>query len=199
MTTKTITSPNWSPRPNGRASVWGAVIHWTATGKGVSAEDVARYFQNRSAQVSAHDVIDRDGTVVQCVPLEHAAWHAGQCRRYDWDRDGVLENWEQYANSVTVGFELCHLGPGEEVWPDRQIKSLATRIRRVDALCPNFKLRNVTDHQWLNLNGKVDVNEDFPAAKMFWWILHPRSDLPSGSVYDKLPQWAREQVNQIKK
>lgn len=195
---KQMPSPNWSPRPMGLRSVWGAVIHWTATGKGVSAEDVARYFQNPANEVSAHDVIDRDGTVVHCVDFDKAAWHAGQCKRYDWDRDGVLEDWERYANSVTVGFELCHLGPSEHVWPDAQIRALARRIRRVDQLCPNFKLRNITDHQWLNLNGKVDVNEDFPAAKLFWWILYPRTD-PPGDVYAQLPKWARVQVDQIKR
>jgi N-acetylmuramoyl-L-alanine amidase len=198
MAVKVISSPNWSPRANSCASVWGAVIHWTATGKDVSAEDVARYFKNPASAVSAHDVIDRDGTVVQCVDLAHAAWHAGRCRRYDWDRDGVLEDWEQYANAVTVGFELCHLGPSEKRWPDAQIKALAGRIRRVDRLCPNFKLRNVTDHQWLNLNGKVDVNADFPAAKLFWWLLHPRT-APPRNVYAALPAWARKQVDEIKR
>ena len=199
MSVKVISSPNWSPRPNSLRSVWGAVIHWTATGKGVSAEDVAHYFQNRSAEVSAHDVIDRDGTVVQCVPIEKAAWHAGQCRRYDWDRDGKLEDWEQYANSVTVGFELCHLGAGEHLWPNAQIKALAARIRRVNTLCPNFDYRNVTDHQWLNLNGKVDVNGDFPAARLFWYILHPTKAPPANNIYHALPEWARHQVDEIRR
>lgn len=199
MIEKTISSPNWSPRPHGLNDVWGAVIHWTATGKSVSAEAVARYFQNRAIEVASHDVIDRDGTVVHCVPYVRAAWHAGQCRRYDWDRDGVLEDWESRANTVTVGFELCHLGPQETTWPDAQIKSLAAMIRRVDARCPNFKFQNVTDHQWLNLNGKVDVNAAFPAAKMFWWILHPRSPVPSDGAYKHLPAWAQRQVDEIRK
>lgn len=199
MIEKTISSPNSSPRPHGLESVWGAVIHWTATGKGVSAEAVARYFANPATDVASHDVIDRDGTVVHCVPYVRAAWHAGRCRRYDWDRDGTLEEWEAYANSVTVGFELCHLGPSEETWPNAQIRSLATLIRRVDARCPNFKLRNVTDHEWLNLNGKIDVDAAFPAARLFWWILHPRTPVPEDGAYRHLPEWAQKQVDEIRK
>ena len=192
------TSPNWSSRPNGINSVWTVILHHTATG-GDTGAAVAAYFATRASQVSAHVVIDEHGEVWHCVPIERAAWHAGQCRRFDWDRDGTLENWEQYANSVTVGFELCHSGPGEHVWPNAQIKALALRIRRVDRLCPNFKLRNITDHQWLNLNGKVDVNADFPAARLFWWILHPNSPLPEGGAYPRLPDWAKQQVDEIRK
>jgi N-acetylmuramoyl-L-alanine amidase len=191
------TSPNWSSRPNGINSVWTVILHHTATG-GDTGAAVAAYFATRASQVSAHVVIDEDGEVWHCVPIEKAAWHAGQCRRVDWDRDGKLEDWEQYVNSISIGIEFCNRG-GHDSYPDAQIKSAANLIRRWDLRCPNLKLRNITDHQAVNLNGKIDVTSTFPAAKLFWWILHPRSPLPSGSVYDALPKWAQHQVDEIKK
>jgi len=191
------TSPNWSSRPNGINSVWTVILHHTATG-GDTGAAVAAYFATRASQVSAHVVIDEHGEVWHCVPIERAAWHAGQCRRVDWDRDGVLESWEGYVNSISIGIELCNRG-GTDSYPDAQIKSAAQLIRRWDLKCPNLKLRNITDHAAVNLNGKVDVSSTFPAAKLFWWILHPRSPLPSGSIYAKLPEWAQRQVDEIKR
>jgi len=197
MIEHTKSSPNWSPRPNGLASVWTVILHHTATG-GDTGAAVAAYFSMRSAEVSAHVVIDEDGEVWHCVPIERAAWHAGQCRRVDWDRDGKLEDWEQYVNSVSIGIEFCNRG-GKDSYPLPQIKSAAQLIRRWDLKCPNLKLRNITDHQAVNLNGKIDVTSTFPAAKLFWFILHPRTPLPAGSVYDALPNWAQKQVDTIKR
>jgi N-acetylmuramoyl-L-alanine amidase len=192
------TSPNWSSRPDGVNSVWGAILHHTGTG-GNTGQAVANFFAMRSSEVSAHDVIDEKGVVWHCVPIYRAAWHAGQCRRYDWDRDGRLEDWEQYVNSRTGGIELCNSGSLSDDFPNAQLRSCALILRRWDKKCPNFKLRNITDHQTVNLNGKIDMRPTFPAAKLFWFITHPNTSLPPGSIYKALPSWARQQVDEIKR
>lgn len=65
-------SPNHSPR---RATEITAIIyHYTASG---AQADTVKYFQDRASKVSAHYVLGRDGKVVQMVPLDQAAWHAG--------------------------------------------------------------------------------------------------------------------------
>ena len=191
-------SPNWSPRPAGLNSVWGVILHHTATG-GNTGQAVANYFSTKASEVSAHAVIDQYGSVWHCVDIVHAAWHAGECRRYDWDRDGKLEDWEGYVNSHTIGIEFCNKGDGHDDFPPAQIKSAALLIRRWDARCPHLDYRNVTDHQAVNLNGKVDLKANFPAALLFWWLVHPTKTPPSNNVYAALPSWARKQVDQIKR
>src|SRR5687767_3009292 len=66
-------SPNRNSR-NG-AKIDTIVLHHTAGGG--TAQDVGRFFQNRSAAVSSHYIIGKDGTIVQPVDDGEAAWHAG--------------------------------------------------------------------------------------------------------------------------
>lgn len=204
MIEKTISSPNWSPRPNGLRDVWGVILHHTVTGDG-SAVAVAKMFQNPAFDVAAHVVIDDNArnvdniVVVHCVAPHRAAWQAGKCRRYDWDRDGTNEAWESMVNTHTLGIELVNWGNNRDPFGDAQIQATARIIRRWEAICPNLKLRNVTDHQTVNLNGKIDMRPNFPAAKLFWWILHPRSPVPADGAYKHLPDWAKRQVNEIVK
>ena len=202
MIEKTIRSPNWNPRPNGLRDVYGVILHHTATADG-TAIGVAKYFANPAIDVAAHVVIDDNAStvdkiiVVHCVAPEKAAWQAGMCRRYDWDRDGKLEDWEAHVNTHTLGIELVNKGDGRDSFSNAQIKACATIIRRWERICPNLKLRNVTDHQTVNLNGKIDMRPNFPAAKLFWWILHPNTPLPDDGAYSHLPEWAKHQVNEI--
>jgi N-acetyl-anhydromuramyl-L-alanine amidase AmpD len=66
----------WSPSPNfwtGRQgqTVKALVLHGTAGPGAVS------WFANTASQVSAHYVVDTDGSVTQCVAEADSAWHAG--------------------------------------------------------------------------------------------------------------------------
>lgn len=194
MKEHTLWSPYCSNRADGLRSVRSVIIHWTATGANVGAEAVARYFAG-PGHVSAHDVIGRDGEVWHCVPYSKAAWHAGHSR-YDYNRDGDYLDWgEMGLNATSVGLEFCGtLGTG---FTDRQIYSGARLIRRIDRRCPNFRLRDVTDHEKISLEGKVDVDRSFPAARLFWWVVHPYRPLPGGDIYAKLPEWAKQNCREI--
>ena len=55
-----------SPNAGGALDPKFLVIHFTASGP---SSDIAKYFSNRQAKVSAHVVVRRDGTVIQCVPF----------------------------------------------------------------------------------------------------------------------------------
>lgn len=70
---KKLWSPNYSVLPGRR--VEQVVMHIT---DGTTANGALAHFARPQSQVSAHFVIDRDGTVFQCVPLEFVAWHAGK-------------------------------------------------------------------------------------------------------------------------
>jgi N-acetylmuramoyl-L-alanine amidase len=74
------------------------VMHFTAGG---SARTSAQWFASaRNTQSSAHVVIERDGTVIQCVDFGKVAWHAGKS---SWHG---LSGLNQYA----IGVEMANWG-----------------------------------------------------------------------------------------
>lgn len=92
---KDIPSPNTSGRMNTPTAL---VLHYTASGSNTDGD--AKYFQRRNAGASAHLVIERDGSIAQCVPFNTKAWHAG---RSSWKgRSG--------CNSFTIGIEIDNWG-----------------------------------------------------------------------------------------
>lgn len=86
-------------RGHTRMPVELVVLHYTA---GASARSSAEWFRDpRNANSSAHFVIDRDGTVLQCVALDDRAWHAGG-RTSTWARKAV--------NQRSIGIEIANWG-----------------------------------------------------------------------------------------
>ena len=74
------------------------VMHFTY---GSSARSSANWFRDRSNPgSSAHLVVDRDGSVIQCVDFDVVAWHAGKSRL------GGLVGLNQYA----IGIEMANWG-----------------------------------------------------------------------------------------
>lgn len=78
-----------------------AIIHFTA---GSTAASSAAWFADKSRPratgSSAHVVIDRDGSIIQCVGFDSIAWHAG---RSAWQ--GLIG-----LNQHSFGIELANLG-----------------------------------------------------------------------------------------
>jgi len=79
------------------------IIHYTASGPNA---DIARYFSQKAANVSAHLVVRRDGSIVQCVPFNVVAWHAGKSQ---W----TGKNGAKYSglNNSAIGIEIENWGP----------------------------------------------------------------------------------------
>lgn len=73
------------------------VMHFTA-GHGLSS--AVDWFSNPVAQASAHLVIGRDAQIVQCVPLNRRAWHAGGGT---WRGLGDINSW-------SIGIEMVNWG-----------------------------------------------------------------------------------------
>ena len=89
------------------------VLHYT--GMRTAAEALERMC-DPAAEVSAHYMIDEDGTVIRLVNEEKRAWHAG---RSSWR--GVTD-----INSASVGIELVNPGHewGYRPFPDAQMDAL---------------------------------------------------------------------------
>ena len=73
------------------------IMHYTA---GASGLGTAQYFASKSAKASAHVVIDRDGSIIQCVKFDTIAWHAGKSQ------------WKSIVglNRHSIGIEMANWG-----------------------------------------------------------------------------------------
>jgi N-acetylmuramoyl-L-alanine amidase len=93
---RTVPSPNWDER---KLPITMVVLHYTGM---PTADEALERMCDPEAKVSAHYMIDEDGTVTSLVPEDKRAWHAG--RSY-WR--GITD-----VNSASVGIELVN--PGHE-------------------------------------------------------------------------------------
>jgi N-acetylmuramoyl-L-alanine amidase len=91
-------SPNFDDRPPGCA-VDTLILHYT--GMPTAAAALQR-LRDPAAKVSAHYLIDEDGSVVHLVSEERRAWHAGVS---EWQGRACL-------NDCSIGIELVN--PGHE-------------------------------------------------------------------------------------
>lgn len=105
-------SPNHGPRPDG-VGVDMLVLHYT--GMETAAAALERMC-DPEAQVSAHYMIDEDGSTLQFVPEDCRAWHAG------------VAFWagETNINDRSVGIELVNPGHefGYRPFPEPQMEAL---------------------------------------------------------------------------
>jgi len=88
------------------------VLHYTDM---PNTTEVVQWFQHPNSRVSAHYLIDEDGSLYQFVDEDKRAWHAGQSF---WQ--GVTD-----INSCSIGIELANPGHshGYQVFPDAQIQA----------------------------------------------------------------------------
>lgn len=119
MIVRELPSPNWNARPPG-AAVDMLVLHYTGM---VSAEAALARLRDPAAQVSAHYMIDEDGTVTALVPEAGRAWHAG------------VSFWQGRANlnDVSIGIELVNPGHewGYRPFPAAQMTALESLARGI--------------------------------------------------------------------
>jgi N-acetylmuramoyl-L-alanine amidase len=81
------------------------IIHFTT---GTRIESTIAYFRNIAAGVSAHLLIGRDGRVIQFLPFNAIAFHAGYSW---WERDRDL-------NQYSIGIELDNAGILKQIGED---------------------------------------------------------------------------------
>lgn len=101
-------SPNFGPRRHGALPDL-VVIHYTAM---PSCAEAAARLCDPVAEVSAHYLIDVDGSLQALVPEELRAWHAGAGA---W---GACHD----VNSRSIGIELANAG--NDPFPEAQMQAL---------------------------------------------------------------------------
>ncbi len=117
-------SPNHDERPSGKA-ISLLLLHYT--GMTTMAEALARLI-DPAAKVSAHYLIDEDGTVYRLVDEARRAWHAG------------VSEWagERDINGISIGIELVNPGHaypgyagGYRQFPEPQMAALVKLARDI--------------------------------------------------------------------
>ena len=145
------------------------VMHFTA---GWSESGDIHVLTKSNSQVSCQLIVQRDGTVVQTMPLNNRAWHAGPSRAHGY----------KDLNSHSIGIEFCNLG-----W----LKDLGNGTYRhwngfiVDAasgeVVNSTKVKTVPSdvkdiEQWIHTKGGV------PGSGMFAWEPYTEAQLEAGDA-----------------
>lgn len=144
-------SPNFDAR---RAPPDMVVLHYTGM---KSADEAVARLRDPEARVSAHYVVDEDGSILRLVAEERRAWHAGK---------GVWQG-ETDCNAASIGVEIVN--PGHE-WGYRDFPEV--QVAAVIALLNDVRSRwaipdaRIIGHSDLAPDRKQDPGERFPWKRL---------------------------------
>ena len=159
---KFLKSPNFSERKD---SIDLIIIHCISLPQGSYANNnVADFFLNklnfndhvsfeslRNIKVSAHLYIDRSGEVIQFVPFDKCAWHAGKSEFMG----------KKNCNDFSIGIELE--GTVNQEYEDIQYRKLK---EIVDLLIKQYEIKHVVGHKDVAPNRKLDPGTKFDWGKI---------------------------------
>jgi N-acetyl-anhydromuramoyl-L-alanine amidase len=159
-----VESPNHDERPPG-TEITLVVLHSISLPPGeYGGDSIERLFTNCldpeahpyfreicTLKVSAHFLIRRDGSVIQFVPVERRAWHAG------------ASSWRgrSRCNDFSVGIELE--GAEEAPFDDAQYAALVALIRELRNTLP---IRDIAAHSEVAPGRKTDPGARFDWARL---------------------------------
>ena len=157
-----VPSPNFNDRPAG-AAIDALIIHAISLPPGeYGGRDIERLFCNSldfgchpfyegiaGLTVSSHLLIRRDGAVVQFVPFQQRAWHAGASMLAGRNR----------VNDFSIGIELegSDYGPFEE----DQYRSLIDVTRALCQAYPGIVPERIVGHAEIAPERKTDPGPYF--------------------------------------
>ena len=160
-----VDSPNQDERPPG-TEISLVVLHSISLPPGEYGGDAIErlftncldpgahpYFEEICAlKVSAHFLVRRDGSVIQFVPVERRAWHAG------------ASSWRgrSRCNDFSIGIELE--GSEEEAFESAQYAALVLLLKRLQQA---FPIRDVCAHSDVAPGRKTDPGAHFDWPRLF--------------------------------
>lgn len=121
---------------------------------GTLDHDAHPYFSEiAELRVSAHFLVERDGTVTQFVSCHDRAWHAGQ---------SCFEGREN-CNDFSLGIELE--GTDDQPFADAQYASLIALTRILQRVFPSITRARITGHEHIAPGRKTDPGPCFDWAR----------------------------------
>ena len=149
-------SPNFNER---NAPISMIVLHYTAMPTCEAALKRLCMTEHPSGRVSAHYLVDVDGTSYQLVDESKRAWHAG------------VGSWGDVrdVNSAAIGIEIQNLGLDED---GRRVPFPDAQLEAVIALCRDIQQRhgihpwNIVGHSDVSPSRKQDPGEAFPWRRL---------------------------------
>jgi N-acetylmuramoyl-L-alanine amidase len=141
-------SPNHAPRPDQPVDI--LVLHYTELPLRESLDILSD--ASRAGRVSAHYVLDLDGTAYRLVPEDRTAWHAG----VSWWRG------REALNATSIGIEIVNLHGDRHDYPAAQIAALIELCAAIVERHPAIVPRNVVGHSDIAPQRKIDPGRRFP-------------------------------------
>ena len=158
-------SPNQDPRPDPE-DITGIVIHNISLPPGefgggwindlflnqLDATAHPYFIEIADLQVSAHLLIRRTGQVIQYVPFDQRAWHAG------------VSSWQgrDKCNDFTIGIELE--GCDDQTFAEEQYQQLAQVINCLCQTYPQLSHKTIKGHSDIAPDRKTDPGPHFDWA-----------------------------------
>lgn len=160
-------SPNFNLRPEDEISL--LVIHnISLPPKQYGGPFVEDFFCNRlevkadpyfseisHLEVSSHLFIRRDGSVIQFVPFNQRAWHAGLSRYSGRDN----------CNDFSIGIEME--GCDDEAYSDDQYECLQQVTQALMLAYPQISKDRITGHEFISPRRKTDPGPAFKWQRLF--------------------------------
>jgi N-acetylmuramoyl-L-alanine amidase len=142
-------SSNFDDRPKGYP-ITALVLHYTGMPEAIQALE---RMCDPAFKVSAHYMLDEDGTITELVAEDKRAWHAG------------VSYWRGYerVNDFSIGIEIVNPGHewGYRPFPEEQMVALIDLCQGILAHHPTIEPRNVIAHSDIAPDRKEDPGELF--------------------------------------
>lgn len=157
-----IPSPNMDDRPEG-TDINLLVIHSISLPPGEYGgdsigqlftnslpADAHPYFQEiHQLKVSAHVLIKRDGSVIQFVPFNKRAWHAGES----------CYQGNECCNDYSIGIELE--GTDTDLFENSQYETLVELVKDLCRHYPSITAQRIAGHSDIASGRKTDPGSGF--------------------------------------
>lgn len=172
-----------SPNRGGRITPRFIVMHYTA---GFTADSAVATLTRRGSRVSAHVTVDLDGTIIQHVPFNIKAWHAGPSRHMGYSGlnghsigiEIVNAGWFRKSGTYYVRNSLrvpatrmppmieapnSRVGSGMLYWPQYTKRQLDSVQQLTEGLLVDYPIIDIVTHEEIDTRGwKTDPGPAFP-------------------------------------
>ena len=163
QTAEQVPSPNYNKRPDGEVSL--LVIHNISLPPAeFDNHYIEQFFTNQlnsdahpyfktlqGVEVSAHLLIKRNGSIIQFVPFDKRAWHAGESNF----------NSKENCNDLSIGIELE--GTDNIEYTDKQYQILNETITTLKS---HYPLTDIVGHSDIAPGRKTDPGASFDWSRI---------------------------------